>query len=136
MKKDNVMPELVESLQRVLSDTTPSEIVAPDAGLGVRELWSYFAAKSGLSKAVIAEKLSASSGLPICSHPERESSAIGLAKLSMSQTLSMGIIPIQRQHLLTIVTADPFAAKLLTHLGVTGRRLNAHLCSHSVNAFN
>jgi hypothetical protein len=54
----------------------------------------------------------------------------------MSQTLSMGIIPIQRQHLLTIVTADPFAAKLLTHLGVTGRRLNAHLCSHSVNAFN
>ena len=122
------MNNLAAQLQQVLHDLSATQLNAPQQTLGVRELWSYFAAQAGMTKTAIAKRLAESSGLPYCEHPERERAANELSKLSMSQTLAMCVLPVQRDQSLTVICADPFDEEQLKNLQFAlGRAFNVEV---------
>lgn len=122
------MNNLAAQLQQVLQEISTTPLNAPDQTLGVRELWSFFAAQAAMTKSAIAQRLAESSGLPYCEHPERERAANELAKLTMSQTLAMCVLPVQRSQSLTVICADPFDEEQLKNLQFAlGRAFNVEL---------
>lgn len=123
------MTDLAARLRTILQEVSQAELNPPDASLGVREIWSFYAAQAGLTKAAIAEKLASSSGLAYCPYPERETVANELNKMTMSQTLAMCIFPVQRNGSLTVICADPFNEEQLRTLQFSlGRAFNIEIC--------
>jgi type II secretory ATPase GspE/PulE/Tfp pilus assembly ATPase PilB-like protein len=110
------MTDLAERLRATLQDVCPSELNPPDTSLGVREIWSFFAAQAAMTKTAIAQQLCETSGLAHCPHPERERAANELTKMTMSQTLAMCVFPVQRNGSLTVISADPFNEEQLRTL--------------------
>ncbi len=122
------MNDLASQLMRTLQDLSPTPLNAPGQDLGVRELWSYFAAQASLTKTAIAQKLSESSGLPFCANPRGERAANELNKLSLSQTLAMCVLPVQRDQGLSVICADPFDDAQMKNLQFAlGRAFNLEI---------